>query len=107
MDLSRQFPLGALGVLAVRSVPFAPSLPFALSRRKRDPPQPLEEKPDILANDRLMDFESFLQTIRADPHYAGQIAHVERLPARPPRYAEPAQPLPAPLPGVLAALGIE
>jgi DEAD/DEAH box helicase domain-containing protein len=54
-----------------------------------------------------MDFERFLRAIQADPNYRGQIAHVERLVARPARYAEPEQPLAAPLPAVLGRLGIE
>src|SRR5437867_3791014 len=54
-----------------------------------------------------MDFAQFLQAIRADPYYRGQVAHVERLLARPARYAAPAQSLADPLPRVLAALGIE
>ena len=40
-----------------------------------------------------MDYERFLQAIRADPQYRGQLAHVERLVARLARYAAPAQPL--------------
>jgi DEAD/DEAH box helicase domain-containing protein len=54
-----------------------------------------------------MDYERFLQAIRADRGYRGQVAHVERLPARPAHHADPAQPLTAPLPGILSALGIE
>src|SRR3954470_8344151 len=68
---------------------------------------PREGSDTILSNDRLMDFERFLEAIRADPHYRGQIAHIERLPSRPARFADPAHPLSPPLPGVLAALGIE
>jgi DEAD/DEAH box helicase domain-containing protein len=54
-----------------------------------------------------MDFEGFLQAIRAEPGYRGQIVHVERLPARTAVYGDPRQPLAEPLPRVLTRLGIE
>ncbi len=54
-----------------------------------------------------MDFERFLQAIQADPDYRGQIAHIERLSARPARAAAPERSLAPPLPAVLATLGIE
>jgi DEAD/DEAH box helicase domain-containing protein len=53
-----------------------------------------------------MDFLRFLESIRADVHYRGQIAHVEHLPARPARWAEPHQPLAAPLAEALTSFGI-
>ena len=41
-----------------------------------------------------MDVAAFLETIRRADYYSGQIEHVEILPERPARYAEPARPLP-------------
>lgn len=51
----------------------------------------------------MNDFAALLRGARG---YAGQIAHVESLPSRPARYAEPARPLPLPLSGALASRGI-
>lgn len=49
-----------------------------------------------------MDTDRFLAKLQAAPDYAGQIVHVEDLPARPARYGKLANPLPPPL---LTALG--
>jgi DEAD/DEAH box helicase domain-containing protein len=53
-----------------------------------------------------MDVAAFLDRIRAQDFYAGQIEHVESLPERPGRFAEPASPLPAALAELLAFRGI-
>src|SRR5438105_4271139 len=50
------------------------------------------------SNDRLMNFEQFLQSIQLAPQYRGQIAHVKRLAAREAGFADPARPLAEPLP---------
>jgi DEAD/DEAH box helicase domain-containing protein len=54
-----------------------------------------------------MDVAAFLHTIRQHPRFAGQLVHVEDLPARPGRFAEPCQPLPDRLRGLLTGGGIE
>jgi len=54
-----------------------------------------------------MDVGNFLDRIRHEPFYAGQLVHVESLPERPGRYAEPAVPLSEPLRAMLAGRGIE
>lgn len=54
----------------------------------------------------MKDVQAFLDRLRCDPSYRGQIAHVERLPARPARFAELEDPLADPLPEVLADVGI-
>jgi len=54
-----------------------------------------------------MDVPAWLETLKAQPWYAGQLSHVEVLPARPGRFAEPKNPLPAALEKMLAARGIE
>ncbi len=48
----------------------------------------------------------FVALLRGARGYTGQIAHVESLPSRPARYADPARPLPLPLAEALAARGI-
>ncbi len=48
----------------------------------------------------------FVELLRGARGYAGQIAHIERLPARAARFAEPSAPLPQPLAAALAARGI-
>lgn len=53
-----------------------------------------------------MDVAAFLDTIRRADFYSGQLEHVEILPERPARYAEPARPLPAELQNLLAQRGI-
>ncbi len=53
-----------------------------------------------------MDAEGFLRQLREHPAYAGQVVHVEALPARPPRHGELDADLPAPLAAALAAAGI-
>src|SRR5262245_38961159 len=53
-----------------------------------------------------MDAARFLARIEADRRYEGQIVHVEDVPAREPRFAEPASPLCAPLRDALKSLGI-
>jgi DEAD/DEAH box helicase domain-containing protein len=54
-----------------------------------------------------MDVSRFLDDVRRLPDYDGQITHVEVLPARPGRFAEPARPLPVELRAMLEARGIE
>ncbi|MFW6161798.1 MAG: DEAD/DEAH box helicase [Planctomycetota bacterium] len=54
-----------------------------------------------------MDFEAFLREIQASESYRGQVAHVERQPARAARYAEPAEGLSAACRRMLAGMGIE
>lgn len=54
-----------------------------------------------------MDVPAFLDRLRADRNYQGQIAHVHRLPARPARHAKLSPPPPEPLRAALAAQGIE
>jgi DEAD/DEAH box helicase domain-containing protein len=51
----------------------------------------------------MIDFVAILRSIRG---YTNQIVHIERLPARAARYAEPSAPLPPPLAAALAARGI-
>jgi len=53
------------------------------------------------------DFAAFLEEVRSGPRYAGQIVYLRDAPAREPRYADPAQPLPEPLRRVLRSRGIE
>ncbi|MGQ9549688.1 MAG: DEAD/DEAH box helicase [Roseiflexus sp.] len=48
----------------------------------------------------------FVELLRRARGYAGQIVHIEHLPARAARFAEPAAPLPRPLATALAARGI-
>ena len=67
----------------------------------------MQESSRSLSNDRSMDFARFLQALQADPHYRGQIAHLERLPGRPATYGTLEPPLVEPLPELLAALGIQ
>jgi DEAD/DEAH box helicase domain-containing protein len=54
-----------------------------------------------------MDVAAFLSRIEHHPSYVGQISHVELLPERPGKFAEPAEPLPAPIAEMLARRGIE
>jgi DEAD/DEAH box helicase domain-containing protein len=54
-----------------------------------------------------MDVAAFLDSVRQQPFYAGQLEHVEVLPERPGVYAEPAEPLSPRVAGLLAARGIE
>jgi len=54
-----------------------------------------------------MDAAAFLDRLRADPEYRGQIAHVHRLEARPARYAALDPPLAPPLHEALATRGID
>jgi len=54
-----------------------------------------------------VDVERFLAKIRAAEWYRGQMVRVERMAARPARYAEPQQPLPEALRQALASFGIE
>lgn len=54
-----------------------------------------------------MDVAAFLDRIERGPDYAGQLQHVEVLPERPARFAQPQRPLPAPLVELLRARGIE
>jgi DEAD/DEAH box helicase domain-containing protein len=53
------------------------------------------------------DFDAFLDRIRGERHYAGQMVHVGKLPERPARHAEPAEPLPGVIARALATRGIE
>src|SRR5436305_14790739 len=50
---------------------------------------------------------SFLDQLRTDPGYRGQIAHVHRMPARSARYDALESPLPPPLAETLADSGID
>lgn len=54
-----------------------------------------------------MDVTSFLERLTHAPGYAGQLEHVEVLPERPGRFAEPATPLRSELVEMLQARGIE
>ena len=54
-----------------------------------------------------MDVAALLERVKTRRDYAGQLEHVEMLPERPGRYAEPATPLPGPLERLLAGRGIE
>jgi len=54
-----------------------------------------------------MDVAAFLDRVRGEADYAGQISHVEVLAEREGQYADPARPLPAELTELLAARGIE
>lgn len=54
----------------------------------------------------ILDPFSFLEWLRSDSRYRGQVVHVEDIPARTARYSEPALPLPRELQGRLAHLGI-
>ncbi len=54
-----------------------------------------------------MDVSSLLERIKSRGDYAGQLEHVEILPERPGQYAEPEQPLPKLLEGLLARLGAD
>ncbi len=54
-----------------------------------------------------MDVAAFLDRVRRLPFYAGQLEHVETLPARPGSFAEPVQPLPRALAEMLTDRGIE
>jgi len=54
-----------------------------------------------------MDVDAFLHDIQANPDYADQIVYVGEDAARPAQYGTPAQPLPAPLPAMLRARGID
>ncbi|MFW6171535.1 MAG: DEAD/DEAH box helicase [Planctomycetota bacterium] len=53
-----------------------------------------------------MDVASFLTEIKHHSQYADQLVHVEELPERAGRFAEPGEPLPEPLQRLLAARGI-
>lgn len=54
-----------------------------------------------------MDVAALIARMESRADYAGQIQHVEVLRERPGRFAEPGQPLPAPLQKLLARRGIE
>ncbi|MEX2118744.1 MAG: DEAD/DEAH box helicase [Pirellulales bacterium] len=54
-----------------------------------------------------MDVARFLERIRHLPWYDGQLRHVEQLPERPARFAEPSRPLARALAELLAKRGIE
>ena len=53
------------------------------------------------------DFDALLSRLASDPQSGAYLAHVERLPARPARYAAPARPLAPELREALTALGVE
>src|SRR5215510_9529175 len=50
--------------------------------------------------------DALVAMLRRAPGYREQIVHVEQIPPRPARYAEPTMPLPAALQSALAAHGI-
>ncbi len=54
-----------------------------------------------------VDFDAWLDSVRASRDYGSELVHVHRMPARPARHAEPARPLPPSLVGALHAQGIE
>jgi len=54
-----------------------------------------------------MDVPDFLRRLELDPDYAGQLTHLETLPAREGNFATPVAPLPGALQEMLAARGIE
>ena len=54
-----------------------------------------------------MDISGFLERLRAAPEYADQIVHLETIPPREARYAEPAQPLQPALRDALSSQGID
>lgn len=54
----------------------------------------------------VVSMTDFVELLRSARGYADQIAHIEHLPARAARFAEPAAPLPQPLTAALAARGI-
>ena len=54
-----------------------------------------------------MDVAALIERMRSRADYAGQLEHVEVLPARPGQFAEPEEPLPEQLARLLAARGIE
>jgi len=54
-----------------------------------------------------MDPSRFVKYLQKQPFYRGQIAHVEHIPPRQARYGQLSRPLPPPLQGALARLGIE
>src|SRR5262245_9769212 len=54
-----------------------------------------------------MDVAALLERIKTRRDYAGQLEHVELLPERPGRYAEPQTPLPGPLARLLDTRGVE
>src|SRR5437016_6257316 len=55
----------------------------------------------------MLDIPAFLERVRLDPGYRGQIAHVERMPARAARFGELEPPLSPALQAALAGAGIE
>jgi DEAD/DEAH box helicase domain-containing protein len=54
-----------------------------------------------------MDVPAFLSALEAEPGYAGQLEHVEVLPARDGHYAEPQRPLSAEIRALVTARGID
>ena len=54
-----------------------------------------------------MDVAAFLTQLQQQPFYDGQLAHVEKLPAREGRFGKPAEPLPAALSAMLATQDAE
>jgi len=56
---------------------------------------------------RDLSFSDFLEEIAASPRYAGEIAHVQVIPARKARYGKLARPLPEPIKRALSSLGIK
>ena len=53
-----------------------------------------------------MDVDGFLESLRSDPSYRGQIVHVHREPARMPRWAGTPDSLHPGANGFLTALGV-
>ena len=53
-----------------------------------------------------MDADAFLESVRSDPAYSGQIVHVHRVPPRDPQWAEPPEGLRPEIRRFLSALGV-
>ncbi len=74
-------------------------------RRRHVPSPPAGEGAHALAGAGR--FARFLADLMSEREYRGQVAHVRAMPAREARYADPSEPLPAPLAEGLARSGIE
>jgi DEAD/DEAH box helicase domain-containing protein len=68
---------------------------------------PHETAWQVSVTKELGQFDRFLADLMEDRNYAGQVVHVRSSPARPARFAAPAEPLPAPLAAGLSAMGVK